>query len=187
MTTTHTIPAEITEAISRDPALTNDDIRLLRAANEGVSFFREYGHEYVRATKRLDDGDGFGSRQVDRYLPLTTTLERYGVNGKSETRPEGFGEGTPGDTIFAVGPIMYPRVNPEWQTVLYMLKAGDTLHAHWVSGNAPKSLHEIGWTVDEFHLRVLRPVKNKSHRILTFILRIEVGPIDSVMRLVKTK
>jgi hypothetical protein len=164
-------------------ALTHDDLLALRNANDSVSFY--WGDAM------LDYGQGFGGRSfaiarkrsassiygtTDRVIilsdPIFAIYDAGGCTGGRAPRS-------------CYTSASSPRVNPEWQTVVGLLRVGDVLIPEWIGGNTNELTRAAGLTYDEFRLRVRRPLTGDRFRHLTFILNHMVTQANSSSRMIQ--
>lgn len=163
-------------------ALTREELLALRHADDSVSFYwSEVGAEsgdsrsFAIARKRVNPGDGFPERTITSVIPLSEPIFTiYDQDGSNRGRPRS-----------CYTSANCPRVNPEWQTILHFLRAGDVLIPEWIGGNTNELTRAAGLTYDEFRLRVQRPAANGRFRILTFILNHMVTKADSSARMIQ--
>lgn len=143
-----------------DLSLTSEQVKALRNADHVSFHFDTPGVCYVRASKNVDPGDGFGDRSVHVEIPAEsqfTVYERSGCTGRR-------------DVAKAFWPLGAAKFVPQWVTAARHFKAGDRLVLHWTTGDVTREQRDAGFTLVSFDVIAVRTLKGGRQERHVFML-----------------
>jgi hypothetical protein len=147
-------------------------VRFIRATLDAIPSSRVYTSREQRLFPEVRD-TGAGDRA--RIIPVVSSVHGFSErnDGETWTRDEA-------RDVTCSALISSAHLNPLWPTLAATIRRGDVLHLLWTANDDTELLRSAGLRQDYLRLRVIR-----GERELTFGVIDQVGPANSVMRMIR--
>ena len=149
--------------------LTKEHIKALKQATTICLRFADGVHT-IEPSKKVKDGV-YGEHEVRATIEVDGYVTDYGKNAKDSP------------IIKAWAYFGSCKFMPELQSVIGLLRAGDSVSLQWVANNDSETLNNAGFCNDSVSIRITRPTKGKQPKIMQFLVDEQVSPIGSTARM----
>ena len=144
------------------------EVKALRNADAiCLDFNREKSASGIRAIKRAEDSDSGFEQTVE--IPAGFDITAYNGMGQREALKVNYG--------FEM--ISSAKYDPQWRTIMDLLRAGDRLTILWTADNNSQLVEKAGLHMDSVSIRIERP----NGKRLEFHIHTQVSEANSARML----
>lgn len=144
--------------------LTTAHLRAMRAADAAVLRFNiAKGQGVLELLRHVDRTDGFGADTLRVSVDAPAVITNYGTHRYADDPPDS----TLAQAVAGSWVVQTLSVSPVWATLVALMRPGDLLEQIWQIDNRNTLLTRVRLTKHDLAVRIQRPRRSGSRRLLT--------------------